>query len=51
VIAERLEPRTIVLRDQSRSALMAGRKMLNVKPPVVAWMKRLMNAVPTMYQP
>src|SRR5437660_903680 len=33
----RLDPTTIVLRDHSRSADIAGRKMLKVKPFVVAW--------------
>ena len=47
----KLDPTTIVLRDHSRSADMAGRKMLKVKPLVVAWMNKLMNAAATTYQP
>jgi hypothetical protein len=47
----RLDATTIVLRDHAKSALIAGRKMLKVKPPVLAWMKRLRKAVPTIYQP
>jgi hypothetical protein len=46
-----LDARTIVLRDHPRSSLIAGRKMLNSKPPLLAWIKRLMKATPTMYHP
>jgi hypothetical protein len=50
-MALRLAPSTIVLRDHPRSSDMAGRKMPKVNPPVLACMKRLRKATPTIYQP
>jgi hypothetical protein len=46
-----LDASTILLRDQARSSPIMGRKMLKVKPLVLAWTKRLMKAAATMYQP
>jgi len=42
---------TILLWDQPSSALIAGRKIPKVNPPLPAPMNRLTNATPTMYQP